>query len=181
MVAGLSCLQAKAARMEDVIAALLVPLVLCAKLQVFIAALFGPLCCGRGCEYLSRSNSQNRLRAFALSGANRTSIAMLVRSEVTGFCAFFTRPERSAGRPGLAGTDRHRSPGAGPRSQRPAAPSSPIKNASTHSREARKASSLKHVRPADTGSPRGSPPLAPLNSARQSLTDQHAIDAAAPR
>ena len=75
MVAGLSCLQAKAARMEDVIAALLVPLVLCAKLRVFIAALFGPSCCDQACEYLPRSNSQIRLRAFALSGANRASQA----------------------------------------------------------------------------------------------------------
>ena len=81
MVAGLSCLQAKAARMEDVIAALLVPLVLCAKLRVFIAALFGPSCCDQACEYLPRSNSQIRLRAFALSGANRTS--MLVSCGIT--------------------------------------------------------------------------------------------------
>ena len=125
------------------------------RLRVLIAALFWLSRCGQACEYLSRSNSQNRLRAFAPGCANLHSVR-----EGDRFCArLFTRPERSAGRPGLASTDE--SGILGPARLAIVAPSAcsaklSDQNASTHSREARKASSLKHVRPADTGSPRGS-------------------------
>ena len=156
--------------MEDVIAALLVPLVLCAKLRVFIPALFGPSGCSQACEYLSRSNSQNRLRAFALSGANRTSMSYFDARER---CMFLRDFLRVPGARPIAQASPARI-GTGPLGPAldPSACSARLSHHNDTDSARRRVRSFKHVRPAETAltDTRGS--LLAAKQREASLTDR---------